>query len=156
MKGILIFLLGAVVGAFAYNLYLTRDTGSRATATDTLGERAADTTDRVKDNIAAKASEWRLTPDDIKRDLQAGGKVVREKAGVAGGRIADARIVTVIKAKYVLDRDLSALDINVDSTNGAVTLAGAVGSVDAVAKALYHALDTDGVVSVTAVLLAPL
>ncbi|MDF3056933.1 MAG: hypothetical protein K0R17_1148 [Rariglobus sp.] len=167
MKSLLIFLLGAVVGAFAYSLYLNRDTPSRASApaatsnpppadTRTFGEKAADTTTHLKDSLVTKAQDWHLMPDDIKRELQQGGKIVREKAGVAGGKIADARIITVIKAKYVLDRDLSAMDINVDATNGNVTLTGAVSSVDLVAKAIYHAMDTDGVVNVTSHLTAPL
>ena len=161
MKSILIFLLGAVAGAFAYNLYLTRDSGPRphaieATATTspntdtrTLGEKTSDTASQIKDNISAKAVEWHLTPAEIKKDLQDGGKVVREKAAIAGDKISDARIVTVIKSKYVLDRDLSALDINVDCTNGNVSLTGTVASVELIAKALYHALDTDGVVTAT-------
>lgn len=166
MKSLLIFLLGAVVGAFGYSLYISRDTrphtlpvettaSSPTSDNRTFGEKAGDAATQLKDDIAAKAVEWHLTPADIKRDLNAGGKVVREKAGVAGGKIADARIVTVIKAKYVLDSDLSALDINVDCTNGNVVLNGKVASVELVSKALLLALDTDGVVTATSNLIAP-
>ena len=167
MKSILLFLLGAVIGAFAYSLYIAREAKPLATAveaptptptppsapsaeTRSLGERAAETTTELKDTLTTKAKEWHLTPEDIKRELAEGGKIVREKAGVAGGKIADARIITVIKAKYVLDRDLSAMDINVDCTNGNVTLTGALASIELVSKAFYHAMDTDGVVGVTA------
>ena len=166
MKSILIFLLGAVIGAFAYSLYIARETKPLATAveaptptptppsapsaeTRSLGERAAETTTELKDTLAAKAKEWHLTPEDIKRELQKGGQIVREKAAVAGGKITDVRIVTVIKSKYVLDRDLSALDIKVDCTDGKVTLSGALASATLVSKAILLAMDTDGVVGVT-------
>jgi len=166
MKSILLFLLGAVVGAFAYSLYIARETKPLATAveaptptptppsapsaeTRSLGERAAETTTELKDTLAAKAKEWRLTPEDIKRELQKGGQIVREKATVAGGKIADVRIITVIKSKYVLDRDLSAMDIKVDCTDGKVTLTGALASATLVSKAILLAMDTDGVVNVT-------
>lgn len=164
MKSLLIFLLGAVIGAFAYSLYINREENLDSHAveapansgTRTFGERASDTTTDVKNGLAAKAKEWHLTPEELKRELQHGGKIVREKAGVAGGKIADARIVAAIKSKYVLDRQLSALDIHVDSAEGHVTLTGSVASVDLVSKAIAHAMDTDGVVNVTSHLTVPL
>jgi hypothetical protein len=167
MKSLLLFLLGAVIGAFGYSLYIAREAKplphasvaapapTPPAAPRTFGEKAADTTNEIKDTLAEKAKDWHLTPDDIKRELQQGGKIVREKAAVAGGKIADARIVTVIKSKYVLDRELSALDINVDCTEGKVTLTGALASVDLVSKATLLAMDTDGVVHVTSNLTAP-
>ncbi len=166
MKSLLIFLLGVVIGAFAYSLYTSQETKplfhsaeppppAKHTDTRSLGEKAADTTADVKNTLAEKAKEWHLTPDDLKRELQEGGKIVREKAGVAGGKITDARIIAVIKSKYVLDRDLSAMDIKVNAINGHVTLTGAVASADLVSKAITHAMDTDGVVSVTSNLTTP-
>jgi len=56
----------------------------------------------------------------------------------------------VIKAKYVLDKDLSALDIHVESQDGLVTLTGQVASAAAIGKAVVLALDTAGVHNVTA------
>ncbi len=173
MKSLLLFLLGAVVGAFGYSLYIAREarplppaaeapapTHSPApdtrTDTRTFGEKASDTASDLKNTLAEKAKEWHLTPEDLKRELQEGGKVVREKAGVAGGKITDARIVAVIKSKYVLDRDLSARDINVDCSEGRVQLTGSVASVELVSKAIVLAMDTDGVVNVTSNLTTPL
>jgi osmotically-inducible protein OsmY len=75
--------------------------------------------------------------------------VVRSKAAVAGEKITDARILTVIKAKYVLDRDLSAIDINVDCKDGDVVLNGTVASADLIGRAAVLALDTNGVRNVT-------
>src|ERR1700676_917130 len=56
---------------------------------------------------------------------------------------------TIIKAKYVLDHDLSAIDISVDSQDGDVALGGTVSSPELVGKAVVLALDTDGVRGVT-------
>ncbi len=95
-------------------------------------------------------AEWRLHPDEIKRDLEQKGEVVRAKTRQASEKIADARITAMVKAKYVLDRDLSALDISVDTQDGNVTLTGQVASPDLVARATELALDTEGVRNVTA------
>jgi len=59
-------------------------------------------------------------------------------------------IVTVIKSKYVLDRDLSAVDIHVDARGGDVALVGTVASETLIGRAVALALDTDGVTHVAA------
>ncbi len=62
------------------------------------------------------------------------------------GRITeDAQITSSINAKYVRDSQISAMDINVDTYNGVVTLHGHVNSVDAEARALSLARSTKGV-----------
>ena len=157
MKTALIFLLlGGILGAVALNLYNQREntTGSQSAeqsppADPSLADKAKDTASDVKDAINEKLTEWHLTPDDIKGDLAKTGQVVRTKAQAVGGEISDARIITVIKAKYVLDHDLSAIDISVDSQNGAVELGGTVASPELIGKAVVLALDTDGVRGVT-------
>lgn len=184
MKLFLGLLIGLVLGAGGYHLYLNRNAAlattpveaatppptpapapspapapppeTRTPETRSLAERATDTTGEIKKRIVTKAEEWRLGPDDIKRELRAGGQIVREKAGAVGGKIADARIITVIKSKYVLDRDLSASGIRVECRNGHVVLSGDVPSVDHIGKALMLAIETDGVVNVSSHLKAPL
>jgi osmotically-inducible protein OsmY len=160
MKSALIFLLlGGILGAIALHLYIQREAGQPATisqnaeksspADPSLADKAKDTATDVKDEINEKLVEWHLTPDDIKSDLAKTGQIVRTNAQAVGGKIADARIVTVIKAKYVMDHDLSAIDISVDSQNGAVELGGTVASPELIGKAIVLALDTDGVSGVT-------
>ncbi|HEY9249281.1 MAG TPA: BON domain-containing protein [Rariglobus sp.] len=128
-----------------------------------LSERAEATAEKTKaaavdakDAVAAKLTEWKLTPADIKADLEKSGRVVREKTLSAGekvgGALDNARIVTVINAKYVADKDLSALKINVDAANGVVTLNGTVDNLDLVGRAVALALDTEGVSQVIGVL----
>ncbi|HXC01662.1 MAG TPA: BON domain-containing protein [Opitutaceae bacterium] len=160
MKSALIFLLlGGILGAVALHLYTQRETGQPAAASQSadqsqpadpsLADKARDTASDVKDAINEKLTEWHLTPDDIKDDLAKTGQVVRTKTQAVGGEISDARIVTVIKAKYVLDHDLSAIDISVDSQDGQVALGGTVASPELIGKAVVLALDTDGVRGVT-------
>ena len=147
------FLLGAIAGAFALNYYNQREAGSSTAAHPepaSLKDKAKDAAGQARDAVAEKLEDWHLTPDDIKRDLARTGEIVRSKAAVAGEKIADARIVTVIKSKYVLDRGLSAIDINVDCKDGDVTLHGRVASPDLIGRATALALDTDGVHNVVA------
>lgn len=119
-------------------------------------EKTKDAAVEAKDTVAAKLAEWKLTPADIKADLEKTGRVVREKtlaAGEkAGGAVDNARIVTVINAKLVADKDLSALKINVDAADGVVTLRGTVASAELVGRAIALALDTDGVSRVVSLL----
>jgi len=119
------------------------------TAVDKTKEVATDT----KNAISDKLTEWKLTPSDIKADLQKGATIVRTKTVAAGEKVAsvadNARIVTVINGKLVADADLSALKINVDANAGMVTLKGTASSEAAIGKAIALALDTDGVTQVS-------
>ena len=175
MKALLLFLLGVVVGAFAYHLYREKEArqavalapvptptpmptptptpASFATRVEQgardLGTQAREATRDAGSAIAAKLREWKLTPDDIREELKRGGEVVRTKAKQAGAEFSDARVLTVVKAKYVLDRELSALDISVDVKRGHVTLEGKVATPSLVGHAIALALDTEGVTHVT-------
>lgn len=163
MKNAFIFLLiGGILGAILLHLYTQREAQPQAAAAPagghpagepapdapSLSEKARETAGNVKDAVSDKLAEWHLTPDDIKSDLAKTGQVVRTKAQAVGEKISDARIVTVIKAKFVLDSSLSAPDISVESHEGEVTLGGTVASPELIGRALILALDTDGVRSV--------
>jgi hyperosmotically inducible protein len=75
--------------------------------------------------------------------------IVREKAKSAGqsiaGATANARITASIKTKLISEPGLSAFAINVDTTDGLVSLSGKVDSYDHVARAVKLALETEGV-----------
>ena len=100
--------------------------------------------------------DLKLGPQDIKDELARTGQVVRRKAEEAGHAIADAtadaRITAAIKAKLLTTRDLSGLNISVNTTDGVVTLSGAVPSIDAISKAMLVAMETDGVKQVISAL----
>jgi hypothetical protein len=125
-------------------------------AANTFAAKTADAAVRTKDAVAKKMEEWKLSPDDIRDDFQKTGRIVRSKSIGLGQRVGeavdDARVVTAIKAKYLTDRELSALSISVSSEKGLVTLNGSVKSLDLAGRATALALDTDGVTSVVSLL----
>jgi len=106
--------------------------------------------------IEAKLVAWHLTTADIQEELTKTGKVVRHQVRDFGAAVADASadaaITAKIKAKFALDKDLSAWSISVSTTNGHVTLAGTVSSHKLIGKAVMLALETDGVREVSSTL----
>lgn len=103
--------------------------------------------------VDAKLTAWHLTSPEIKADLARTGKVIRRSAqdfGTQAAHVAgDATISGKIKTKLAADKQLSALSIAVNTTDGHVTLAGTVASHDLIAQAMAHALETEGVRDVT-------
>jgi len=115
-----------------------------------------DTRDRVESGakeVAQKTKDqfnsWGLTPDSIREEFSKTGRVIRRKAEEAETAIAnaasDTKITTMVKGKYVADKDLSALSISVNTTDGLVTLSGTASSPENVQKAITLAMDTPGV-----------
>jgi hyperosmotically inducible periplasmic protein len=135
MRFILVFLLGALAGWFGQRWYQQRDAGRAVPV--------------------AGLATWHLTPDEVRADLARTGEIVRTKAEAIGRQLSDARIVALIKAKYVLDRNLSSSSIAVESHGGAVVLRGEVPTSALAGRAVMLALDTDGVRSVAAHLKVP-
>jgi hyperosmotically inducible periplasmic protein len=152
MKNALIFfLVGAIAGAVALHYYQRRDQppdGAVAATPPPAPSRTDAAVSDASSTLQAKLKAWHLTPDDIKKDLSRTGQVVRSRAAEVGGRISDTRVVAVIKAKYLLDSQLSALSIDVDCHGGEVTLSGTVKTPELIGRAVALALDTDGVTNV--------
>jgi osmotically-inducible protein OsmY len=152
MKRMLLgFVLGVCAGAFGY-WYL--DQPSTSGQVDTARTSVTGAADRVKSAVQSKVGEIRT--EDIKRELERGGMVVREKITKAGAAIsdatADARTTAAIKGKLLKEPGLSSLSISVDTTDGLVTLSGTARSHDDVAKAVRLALETEGVRKVVSTL----
>jgi hypothetical protein len=150
MRFLLGFILGAIVGAYGLRLSEQHAAVPPVMGNPSVADTTRDSAVGVGDAVSEKLAAWHLAPEDIRADLARTGEVVRAKTQGAGARIADARIVTVIKAKYVLDHELSARDIAVDSRDGLVTLTGTVPAAGLIGRAVMLALDTDGVENVTA------
>lgn len=145
---------GAALGAVLMHKYLTEygpasPAAPAATSSDTTPPPPSAGTE---DSLSRILREWHLTPEDIRRQLDRAGQVIKREGTALGSRVdeatLDARIVTVIKAKYTLDDALSAWDISVASSQGHVTLSGTVNQPDLVVRAVVVALDTGGVVDV--------
>lgn len=144
-------LLGLVAGAWGFWYY--QQNQNRTTL-----EKAADSMIHGAEKVekAIKDAVGEIRTEDIKKELEKTSMVVREKAARAGevlsGAAANARISSTIKAKLITEPTLSALTINVDTTDGLVTLSGTVSSHEQIAKAVRIALDTEGVTKVISTL----
>jgi len=147
MKRMLLgFIAGLAVGAFALWYYedgWKQDRGSTGA-----------TSERIKTTVQEKVGDIRT--DDIKRELERAGLVVREKLAKAGEAIsdatADARTTATIKGKFLKEPGLASLNISVDTTDGLVTLSGTARSHEEITKAVRVALETEGVRKVVSTL----
>jgi osmotically-inducible protein OsmY len=72
----------------------------------------------------------------------------KETVGTAGQTIEDAWITTKIQSKFFVDDQIKARNVNVDTSNGTVTLRGSVATEAAKKAAENLALETEGVVRV--------
>ena len=146
MRAFLALFLGLVIGGAVVWFYTTYRGSPRMQAAQEKVENAAKST---RDTVQNELRVLDLRSEDIKDELARTGQVVRRKAREAGQAVADAtadaRTTATIKAKLVASRELSALNISVNTTAGVVTLSGAVASSDHIGKAMLLAMETQGV-----------
>jgi osmotically-inducible protein OsmY len=135
------FLLALVIIGIAVYFITARAPSPMARSS---GERDASSAT----GVAPSEPRRRATADDLRDDVSRAGDTLKEKARVAGDRIDDARIVTVIKSKFALDKDISASAINVSCQDGRVVLDGTVAGQELADRALQQAQATDGVQTV--------
>jgi osmotically-inducible protein OsmY len=85
----------------------------------------------------------------IEKELRETGRVVRRRSTQAARAIGEAtedvRTTAAIEAQFALDSRLSALDIDVNTIDGRVTLAGRVDSAADLARAIELAFQHDNV-----------
>lgn len=101
------------------------------------GEAAANAREAGRD-AAAKADE----------KTDAAQKKAGDAADRAGAAATDAGITTAVKTKFLADPNVSGLKIDVDTTNGVVTLRGTVPNAAEKRRAMELARETTGVKSV--------
>jgi hyperosmotically inducible periplasmic protein len=146
MRTFLALVLGLALGVAAAWFFITYRHDPRWQAASQKAEGAANS---ARDTAQDKMRDLHLRPEDIKEELARGGQVIRREATQAGQAIADAtadsRTTLAIKAKLATSRDLSALNISVNTTAGVVTLSGTVSSAENIGKAILLAMDTSGV-----------
>jgi osmotically-inducible protein OsmY len=105
-------------------------------------EDAADTAEDAGDKIADAA---RSAGEGISDAAKSVGHASSKAASATGNVFKDAWITAATKTKLVADDAVSALDINVDTRNGVVTLFGTVESLQAKTAAEQDARSVSGV-----------
>jgi|ERR1019366_5932470 hyperosmotically inducible protein len=146
MRFLLVLILGIAIGAAAVWYY--REHNHQAPNQST-GEQIESAAKSARDTIQDKLRSLNLRGSDISNELARTGRIIRQQAHEAGQVISDAttdaRITAAIKAKLVRDPDLSAWNISVNTTDGMVTLSGSASSAENIGKAVFLAMETEGV-----------
>ena len=143
-RALILFLFGVAAGAGGL-WYYEHHQGAPdlSQAKDSVASEARKVREAIQDKIGD------LSTEEIKRELERTGLVVREKATRAGAVLADAtanaRTTATIKTKLFADLGKTALTINVDTTDGLVTLSGSVNTPEELSKAVQVAMETEGV-----------
>lgn len=132
--------LGVFEGAAA------RQTGSEARGESGTAEGTA----------RGRLADLDLTVESIARELRATGRVVRRKVAEAGRQLEestrDARTTARLKARFALDPELKAREIEIHTDDGRVALTGRVDSHEELARAIRMAVEEDDVLEVTSTL----
>lgn len=112
--------------------------------------RGTDGVTNVVDNLTVTPGATPTTGYDDK--VQGEAKDAAEKGRGAGARagdaLSDAAITSAVKSKFLADPAVGGLNIDVDTTNGVVTLTGAVRNAGERQRALELARETTGVTRV--------
>jgi hyperosmotically inducible periplasmic protein len=106
--------------------------------------RATDGVNNVIDNLTVAPGATPTTGIDDPLQKKAGDAAAR-----TGEVTGDAAITAAVKTKFLADTTVSGLKIDVDTTDGVVTLTGNVSGAAEKARAMELARDTTGVKSVT-------
>ena len=104
--------------------------------------------DRKDDKDTTAGEKLDNTIAESKQESKEAGDYVEQKTDQAVQSVDDAAITATIKGKLVADDELKAIDINVDTDGGVVTLTGAAPSATAVERATTIAKAVDGVSNV--------
>ena len=113
-------------------------------AREAASDAAAATSDAAADARAAASD----LSQDVKEGAQDAAQAASNAATAVGEAVADAAITAAVNAEFAKDAAVSALQINVDTNNGAVTLKGTVKDDAAKARAEDIAKAVKGVKSV--------
>ena len=127
--------------------------GASARHTESEARGASGTAERTH---GGRLSDLDFSVDSIARELKATGRVVRRKVAEAGRQLEestrDARTTARLKARFALDPELKAREIDIHTEDGRVTLKGRVDSHEELARAIRMAVEEDDVLEVTSTL----
>lgn len=153
MSRLAFLIVGILAGGGAVWWYVQKQPASKPAE---IQQQAKTEAHSLGQDIRAKLDSLNLSGDKIKDELKRTGTIIRQKSGAIGQKISDAtadtRTTTKIKAKLVADKELSAWNISVSTTDGRVTLSGKVSSPDQIGKAVLLVMETDGVKEVVSTL----
>lgn len=139
-------LLAALAAAFALGACSRQDDGRSA------GQKVDDTVARVEQKADQAKAEVDAAAADAKasaRDATADAKVAAANAGdKVAAAVNDATITTTVNAELAKDSTLSALKIDVDTSQGHVALRGTAPTAQAKERATQIAASVKGVTSV--------
>ena len=103
---------------------------------------------KMDSTIAKAGQRTDQAAAEIKKDVDAARTTTGQAADTVGSKVKDAVITTGINAQLTRDSSLSALKIDVDTTEGRVSLHGKAPTTAARERATLLAQKVDGVVSV--------
>jgi hyperosmotically inducible protein len=104
--------------------------------------------ERVDSAVATTEQKAGEAKEAMKDGAQTAGNEVRKAAEATGDAVKDAAITAAVNAELARDPSLSAIRINVDTSNGHVQLKGDAPSSDARERATQLASNVKGVVTV--------
>ncbi len=119
--------------------------GESAATAGTYRDNDVDVDVDVDDDLEAKAREGAA---EVKQEGREAAAKAGDAADKAGAVVTDAAITSAVKAKFLADSTVKGLRIDVDTSNGMVTLNGNVSSRAEADRAMTIARGTDGVKSV--------
>jgi osmotically-inducible protein OsmY len=105
----------------------------------------------VLGTLAWRFYERKFNPSLAQRTREVAGETKEQAAAsarVVGSHLGDAGIVALLKGKYLMDKELSALAIGIECRQGRITLTGSAESPALVARATRIARETKGVTAV--------
>ena len=137
MKTFLAFVLGLFIAAGV--IWVVSDSDARRDAKE-VGRELGEGVNHAKEKVQDAVSDVHTA--ETKENLKEAGRQVADKAKEI---ISDASITASIKAEMAASPDVPALSIDVDTTDGLVTLSGKVSSIDQVRRAVEIASSAKGV-----------
>jgi hypothetical protein len=145
MKVFLAFLLGAILAISV--VWFLSDSDARekaAEAGDDIGDKMNEAGREIRDAVGD------VDTDEVRKDVKDAGRQVMDKTREV---VSDVTITASIKSKFAASPEVSALSIDVDTTDGRVTLSGKVNSAEEVNRAVEIASTVEGVRQVISTLL---
>jgi osmotically-inducible protein OsmY len=144
MKVFLAFFIGAVVALAIVWTVSDQDAKQEVKELGSeIGEGVSDTGHKMKDSIEG------VDTTEVKENIKEAG---REVAEMTKEVVSDVTITATIKTKFARNPEVSALGIDVDTTDGVVTLSGKVDSLEEMKLAVAIASKVEGVKQVLSTL----